>query len=187
MLSRYNFKSSDIGDVNFVFQEIKSNMNKQTSWTPIYVAVEHPTVDILRGSKPQTNGLNTCLNTLSTFVESRCGGSLTPPISQHHLNISFVLECWSRLTRHGLNISQHDSTNVERMLRPFDRGLTNLKLKGFIDFWNCYLKLTKVYPILNKSPFRSYLLPLFQSESWCETIQLIMKMRLTCAFEWKCE
>ena len=31
---------------------------------------------------------------------------------------------WGRLTRHGLNISQHDSTNVQRMLRPFDGGLS---------------------------------------------------------------
>ena len=50
-------------------------------------------------------------------------GRLTTPFS---LNIfsTFLLfsKCRSRLTRDGLNISQHDSTNVERMWRQFDRG-----------------------------------------------------------------
>ena len=41
------------------------------------------------------------LNILSTFVESRCRGRLTPHLSQHLFNISFVLE----------------------MLKPFDAGM----------------------------------------------------------------
>ena len=45
--------------------------------------------------------------------------------SSHHCSQSQTSHV-SRLTRHGLNISQHDSANVERMLRqmlrPFDQG-----------------------------------------------------------------
>ena len=33
-----------------------------------------------------------------------------------------ISKCWSCSTRHSPNISQHESTNVERMLRSFDRG-----------------------------------------------------------------
>ena len=62
----------------------------------------------------------------------RCWGRLTPPLSQYLLNISFVLEMLVKpfLTQNGLNTSQHDSTDVGRMLRPFDRGLMAKRFTG---------------------------------------------------------
>ena len=38
--------------------------------------------------------------------------------SSQHFVLEMLRGCWGRLTGHGLNISQHDTTNVERMLRP---------------------------------------------------------------------
>ena len=52
------------------------------------------------------------------FVESGCWGRLTPPLSQHLLNISFVLEM---LKPFDTSWCQHASTNVERCWGPVYR------------------------------------------------------------------
>ena len=58
-----------------------------------------------------------CVNIFSTFLLfSKCWWChLT------HLSVERLI-----VTQHSLNIYQHRSTNVERMLRPFDRDLTFL-------------------------------------------------------------
>ena len=64
----------------------------------------------------RSNGLNICLNILSTLVVSRCWGRLTPPcdmLRRVWIHLNFVSKS-----------SQHlfCSWNVERLLRPFDRA-----------------------------------------------------------------
>ena len=91
-----------------------------------------------------------CLNIFSTFLlfSTECWSRLTRSLSTP-LNIALsprthaswalvehlLRGCWGRLTRHGLNISQLDSANVERMLRQmlrlFDRGF-----RAFDGVWN---------------------------------------------------
>ena len=60
---------------------------------------------------------------LSTFVESRCWGRLIPPLSQHLLDISFVLEILKPF-EHGmvstsLNMTQQCWENVETVWSGF--------------------------------------------------------------------